>query len=119
MTGYAKYARRPEPHCVYRAFDSDDVLLYVGCAVDPARRQRQHAQMGWYSQAARWTHEWFPNFWAASNAETAAIKTEGPRFNITHRALILKHKACIVCSTDRVVYWHHPDKCPERDAVAS
>ena len=72
------YTRRSETHHVYRAFDEDDRLLYVGCTVDFLIRLSEHRKSSaWYPLAARWTVEDYPNFYTARAIELRAIRTEG------------------------------------------
>lgn len=72
---------------LYRFFDADDVLLYVGIAYIPDSRQGQHARDAadtWYPLQVRRTLVWFDTRNEAEQAEKAAIKTERPRFNARH-----------------------------------
>jgi excinuclease UvrABC nuclease subunit len=72
---------------LYRFYDSDDVLLYVGFAKYPGKREQQHWQSSSW-RSARWTRyvayrtdEWFTNAAEAAHAERVAIATEAPAFN--------------------------------------
>lgn len=70
---------------LYRLYDTEDALLYVGIAVDPAARWKVHAgEKSWWSQVTRKAVDWFPNRWAAEAAEESAIVAELPRHNVTH-----------------------------------
>lgn len=72
---------------LYRYFDKDDSLLYVGIAYDPDERQKGHAVTAaktWYPLAAKRTVAWFHTRTEAERAEKAAIKNETPRFNDRH-----------------------------------
>jgi predicted GIY-YIG superfamily endonuclease len=72
------YSRRSEPHVVYRAFDRDGRLLYVGCTIDLFCRMREHRKSKpWYPLVDYWSVSEYPNFHAARSAELAAIRTEG------------------------------------------
>lgn len=67
---------------LYRLFDGDGQLLYVGTSVDPQNRWEQHAREKlWWSSVARATVEWYPDRTSAMAAELAAIKAEGPLHN--------------------------------------
>ncbi|MDX3183512.1 GIY-YIG nuclease family protein [Streptomyces sp. ME02-7008A-1] len=67
---------------LYRLFDGDDQLLYVGTSVDPQNRWEQHAREKlWWSAVARATVEWHPDRTSAMAAERAAIKAEEPLHN--------------------------------------
>jgi hypothetical protein len=68
---------------LYRFFDADMNLLYVGITDDPWRRQRQHfRQKPWWPRAKHWTVTWHDTEPEARSAELKAIKGEAPRFNI-------------------------------------
>lgn len=71
-------------HFVYRAFDADGNLLYVGCTMDLERRRRDHAGLNgskWYPLMVR-THLTGPfNYDTARRLERDAIQTESPLWN--------------------------------------
>ena len=70
---------------LYRFFDADDRLLYVGIAGTATRRWEQHAkEKGWWDSVARVTVENHPNRAAAENAERIAIQAELPIHNVVH-----------------------------------
>lgn len=70
------------PHYVYRAFDDDDRLLYIGCTLNFERRQAEHRwYRPWADRIARWEVEQYPNQRDALAAEEAAITAESPEFN--------------------------------------
>ncbi|MFI6140336.1 GIY-YIG nuclease family protein [Streptomyces griseus] len=67
---------------LYRLFDKDGRLLYVGTSVAPQNRWEQHAREKlWWSSVSRATVEWHPGRTEAMAAERAAIKTESPLYN--------------------------------------
>jgi predicted GIY-YIG superfamily endonuclease len=69
-------------HYVYRCFDADGALLYVGCSKDPWSRFQQHkATSVWAHLANRGTIAVYPRRVLALAAERHAIRTEDPRFN--------------------------------------
>lgn len=74
-------ARRCE---VYRHFDADGALLYVGMGWSSlARLMRGHRkQSHWFDQIARIEIERFPTREAAYKAEWDAIVKEKPRYNL-------------------------------------
>jgi predicted GIY-YIG superfamily endonuclease len=75
-------APRPEKTALYRHFDTDGVLLYVGITNNPAARFKSHAQHApWMDFAASHTGEWFESRDEALAAESAAIRAELPVFN--------------------------------------
>lgn len=70
---------------LYRYFDTDGQLLYVGIAFDPEVRAEQHARSAhdtWWKLAAKRTDEWFDTRRDAEFAEIDAIARERPRFNV-------------------------------------
>jgi excisionase family DNA binding protein len=68
---------------LYRFYDADGRLLYIGISGNPGRRFDQHAQeKNWWVLVARSTMEHFPGRRAAERAEAAAIVREQPLFNI-------------------------------------
>lgn len=70
-------------HAVYRAYDRDGVLLYVGCSINPDYRRTAHQRRApWFPRMTRWVVEWHPNYFAARRAEAAAITSEHPEFNV-------------------------------------
>lgn len=75
-----------DPHIVYRYFDANDRLIYVGCTRSPKQRMDQH-RMGswWHSQSVRVRLLVFPNKEYARWKETQAIATENPRWNVRDR----------------------------------
>lgn len=66
---------------VYRLWDADGNLLYIGSAYDPAKRSRKHRGKDWWPQVARRTDDWHPSREAAYVAETAAIAAARPLGN--------------------------------------
>jgi prevent-host-death family protein len=72
---------------LYRLFDDSDALLYIGIAYDPTERWKQHTGTSpWWERVARKAVEWHPSRAVAEQAETAAIKSERPRYNGTGSA---------------------------------
>jgi len=70
---------------VYRLFDVDGVLLYVGISNHFGQRWERHAKVQpWWPEVQRQTVEWHPTRKDAADAETVAIKDEHPRFNVVH-----------------------------------
>lgn len=73
----------PRRTAVYRFYDTDGSLLYVGVAVDPKARWYGHAQdKPWWPDVAVKEIEWFDGRSAAERAEIKAIQDERPRYNI-------------------------------------
>ncbi len=83
-------ARQPFPDALvalYRWYDADDVLLYVGISERPRVRATEH-RIGstWADYAVRSRHEMFATRDEAAAAETKAIVTECPVFNVVHNS---------------------------------
>ena len=80
------------PHFVYRIFDNDNQLLYIGCANDVESRISMHCQIStplaasWEiaRQMSRYTIEEFPNREQGHAAERLAIESESPLLNRQH-----------------------------------
>lgn len=72
------------PAAVYRFYDAEGALLYIGSAYAPDVRWEEHRRKPWATEVAKRTECWYPNRTEAYVAETAAIKSELPRHNITN-----------------------------------
>lgn len=67
---------------LYRHYDVEDVLLYVGISGTPENRTRWHKRNAeWIERAVRFTGVWYPTRAAALIAEAKAIREESPQFN--------------------------------------
>lgn len=84
MSGpFTETGPRLDPHFVYRVYDADDALLYVGCTNNAGRRFIYHRlRSPWFVDAHRAEWEAYPTRLAALNAEDAAILAEEPRHNV-------------------------------------
>ena len=70
---------------LYRLFDIDDVLLYVGIAGNPGRRFEEHSKTKpWWSLVDHVDLEHYDTRWEAAAAERHAIETEAPLHNIVY-----------------------------------
>jgi hypothetical protein len=75
------------PSIVYRFYDNEDELLYVGCTQNVKRRFAEHfpprsPRSGWRAEVARIEKTpAYPDRRSAEEAEARAIFTEGPLFN--------------------------------------
>lgn len=78
-------------HFLYRFFDAEDQLLYVGISWSaPARAKQHRADKDWWELVRRMTVEPHRSSAAARAAETRAIRTEHPMYN---RAGVVKRGA--------------------------
>lgn len=68
---------------LYRFFDADGALLYVGISCQPEVRFTQHAaDKAWWPQVARTEVVWYDDRLAAAAAEAQSILNESPLWNI-------------------------------------
>lgn len=74
-------SKEPRRAAVYRLYDEDGELLYIGSSYDPARRCKEHQEKGWWPQVAQRTVVWHKSREAAYEKEAKAIKAERPRHN--------------------------------------
>lgn len=74
------------PHYVYRCWDGNGRLIYVGVSVAPLQRMDQHkTNSWWFDQTARVTYRVFPTREYAMARERQAIAEENPRWNVRGR----------------------------------
>ena len=85
---------------LYRYFDADDQLLYIGITNNQARRFSQHKDKDWFRYIHRATFEHFSNRKDAELAEMMAIKKELPLHNISHHPE--KER-----TPDKITIWFH------------
>jgi len=80
--------RKPSPEtCVYRIFDADDALLYVGITNNLTIRWSEHGSKPWWrTEAYRYDVHWYASREAAKAVEKQAIITERPKYNQVHRS---------------------------------
>lgn len=69
------------PAVVYRLYDADGALLYIGSAYDADHRCKDHAKKPWWPQVARRTEQQFPNRGRAYTEELKAIAVERSKYN--------------------------------------
>lgn len=71
---------------VYRFYDADDVLLYIGMSQCPFKRSVDHARTAvWYFDVVYMEVEWFKCEDLAHLAERVSIDRERPIHNTLHR----------------------------------
>ena len=69
--------------CLYRHFDKDGALLYVGVSLSAVQRLAQHRDAShWFADIASVKIEWFADRKEAIAAERTAITAENPRHNL-------------------------------------
>ena len=74
---------------LYRYFDAEGRLLYVGISFSAIARAAQHREdKGWWQDVARMHVEHLPTRSDAVNAERHAIRTEQPLHNVVHNGKI-------------------------------
>ena len=70
---------------LYRLYDSEETLLYVGISTQPAERLKQHAlEKLWWHHVARREITWLDNRAEALAAEAKAMEEERPLYNGYH-----------------------------------
>jgi predicted GIY-YIG superfamily endonuclease len=88
-------------HTLYRFYDQDDNLLYVGISADLARRLDQHARAKpWWTDVALVRVQHHPDRATVAAAERHAIRTEQPRYNVQH-AIPQSLPACLGCRDEQ------------------
>lgn len=74
---------------LYRYFDAEGRLLYVGVTRDPAKRDGEHVKLSpWRARAHRRSVEWYASRPEALAAERSAIRSELPAHNILGAAAV-------------------------------
>lgn len=72
------------PTHLYRHFDEDGVLLYVGVSYNAMMRTYQHVDKEWFCAIKTITVEKFQTRTEAIVAEKDAIKKEAPKYNFIY-----------------------------------
>lgn len=76
------YRDLPSGPVVYRCYDADDVLIYVGSSINfPARLYGHKTSTRWWGEVARVDTEPFPTEAEARHAEHRQIEESSPRHN--------------------------------------
>jgi hypothetical protein len=71
-----------ERTALYRLYDSEDRLLYLGIAAIPEQRWKLHSdRQPWWHLVARKSVEWHPDRATAKAAEAQLTSEEQPRYN--------------------------------------
>lgn len=71
-----------EMHAVYRMFDEERNLLYIGRTGNAGKRFGDHNTKRWFPLVATIELEWHPTHAVAVAAEERAILAEQPRYNV-------------------------------------
>jgi hypothetical protein len=75
--------RQALPHTVYRMYDREGRLLYVGMALYVRIRLAAHRNnQPWFNMVSKVDTERHPDRDSAADAEAAAIRDEAPIFNV-------------------------------------
>lgn len=82
MSGQLPTRPAPGHVALYRFFDADGALLYVGICDEPVKRWYSHADKWWWPQVERFHVLWLPSRNEALARETEAIRTEKPLHNV-------------------------------------
>lgn len=70
---------------LYRVYDAEGTLLYIGISQNPDVRFGQHSQTkDWWGEVTDRKVEWLPTRAEAAVAEKAAIQAENPHWNRNH-----------------------------------
>lgn len=71
-----------QPAAVYRLYDAEDRLLYIGLTGAPRQRWKDHRkEMLWWREVAFKWITWHETRWDAGEAERAAVEAERPLYN--------------------------------------
>jgi hypothetical protein len=73
-----------KPTTLYRIYDKNDNLLYVGISCTLMQRLRDHSRRSWWFDAAKIVPEIFPSKFFAEMEEEKAIRNEKPFYNKVH-----------------------------------
>lgn len=131
-------AGHPGRTALYRFYDAEDNLLYLGISYDPDGRWEAHKYWSktWERLAVRRALEWFDTRTEALTAETAAIRAERPKFNTMHNfelapvtcfewpslTEIKRGKAArlaeLICAEIDSGRWKSGQRVPDREAMA-
>lgn len=77
---------------LYRYYDSEGQLLYVGITGNNTKRQSQHRRNSfWFGEVATASFEYFDDREEALEAETKAIQNEKPKHNIKKHGITFQH----------------------------
>ena len=72
---------RMTARAVYRIYDADKSLLYVGMSIQPHTRIQEHSTKSWFACVDKVEIRWHKTKQSALNAEAIGIISGKPRFN--------------------------------------
>lgn len=110
MTLTTDYALDKRVFTLYRFYDREDALLYIGLTINPGRRMEKHrATKPWWSDVARIEMEQHLDAASLANAERAAIVAERPLHNIRMNGggATITGAASVVAPDGLVGRWFH------------
>jgi len=72
---------------VYRAYNDQDELLYIGVTENPSQRHARHKKdRDWWHEVAYLDWEFYATYGEAVDVERDAIEAEQPRYNVARAA---------------------------------
>lgn len=90
------------PTLLYRLFDTDDHLLYIGITCNPPQRWERHrSTKSWWKRVVRKEMTAYPDRSAALTAEAEAIRTERPVHNIHGNPGVKRMHVHLVLDSDQ------------------
>lgn len=96
--------RPDEQHTLYRFYDDENRLLYIGITVNPAGRFGRHSDdKDWWASVARIAMQPFPDRASVLEAERRAIITERPKHNKQHNKRVIEVAATLVTPVERAL----------------
>lgn len=107
------------PHILYRFYDADDTLLYIGITNSPTTRFNQHrSDKAWFKKVVRSTMQHFATRSELAIAELDAIRDEKPKHNIAHTVAPLPNRIGVA---PRVTRPRNSDanRFPKPDAITT
>lgn len=93
LTDEMEIERTEAPTVLYRLFDANDVLLYVGISGNLKARFASHASTkSWWPRVARRTIVIYPTRASGQEAERVAISAENPLHNVQRPVIRQRHQ---------------------------
>jgi prophage antirepressor-like protein len=94
---------------LYRHYDIDNQLLYIGISISPSNRFEGHKNTSeWAFDSVRMDTQWFDSKEEALAAENIAIKNEHPKFNKIHSKINRKNKVNLSTTSEIFQFQNHP-----------